>query len=152
MRLDRIMGVVLSILVIAFIYAIHDSSEYNLFELSSDKGYLVDNTFTFDGTLFNSNDSKMEVLEYKNTLNHPVMLNQNDITITCNGLSKEDEEIALKNYKVKASFTKNKNSKPDNSLLLDENEKAYIYIVSEYFGEMPENEVTCRYDISINSN
>lgn len=114
MRLDRIMGVVLSILsifYIGFYYYNNQELNDNPFELLTDAGYLSDNVAEFSEKVLSSNDSTKELIEFTNTNSYPVELNQSDITITCNGTGEtkeKDELLVTNNYKVKAKFSKEK--------------------------------------------
>lgn len=158
MRLDRIMGVVLSILVIAY-FGIKKYSSQELndhpFELLSDSGYLSDNVITLSEKVLSSNDSTADIIEFTNPYNHPVELNQSDITITCNGTGEtkeSDELLVTSNYIIKAKFSKEKNGALDDSLLVNKKDKAYIHVISEYNGALPINQVNCSYSVSVMSN
>lgn len=158
MRLDRIMGVVLSILALLY-FGIHVYNNQELndnpFELLSDSGYLSDNVATLSDKVLSSNDSSSEVIEFTNPYNYSVELNQSDITITCHGTgeTKESDELLVSsNYIIKARFSKEKNSALDNSLTVNKGEKAYIHIISEYNGSLPNNQVNCEYSVHVSSN
>lgn len=158
MRLDRIMGVVLSILALAY-FGIRDYNNQELndnpFELLSDSGYLRDNVATLNDKVLSSNDSTSEIIEFTNPYNYSVELNQSDITITCNGTGENkesDELLVASNYTIKAKFSKEKNGALDNSLLVNKGEKAYIHIINEYNGSLPSNQVSCGYSLHVSSN
>lgn len=158
MRLDRIMGVVLFILALAYFgIQTYNNQELddNPFELLSDSGYLSDNVATLNEKVLSSNDSTSEIIEFTNPYNYPVELNQSDITITCHGTgeNKESDELLVSsNYIIKAKFSKEKNGILDDSLLVDKKGKAYIHIISEYNGPLPQNKVNCDYHIRVMSN
>ena len=157
-RLDRIMGVVLSILALAYfgIQAYNDQEQNNNpFELLSDSGYLSDNVATLEDKVLSSNDSTSEIIEFTNPYNYSVELNQSDITITCHGTgaTKESDELLVSsNYTIKAKFSKEKSGILDNSLLVSKGEKAYIHVISEYNGSLPSSQVSCEYSVSVMAN
>lgn len=155
MRFDRIIGVVLSILIIAYIgfyYYNNQENNDNPFELLTDAGYLSDNVANLSDQVLSSNDSNTEVIEYTNTSNYPVELNQSDITITCTGTgeTKESDELLVNsNYIINAKFSKTRNSELNNSIKVNKGEKAYIHVISQYNGDLPSNQVSCEYSIQV---
>lgn len=155
-RIDRIMGVVLSILVISYFgfkYYTNQNKENNPFELIG-QGHMDNNIVNYDHLSFNSNDSNEEIITFTNTNPFPVEINQNDITINCTGKgsTKEADEMLVKNnYNIKARFSKEKNGALSNTLVVAKNEKIYIHIINEYYGAMPQNEVNCQYSLNIMS-
>lgn len=75
MRLDRIMGVVLSILVVSFIalkYINNEDGKDNPFELIGDNGTLANSEVQYNHQVFDSNKQNTEIIEYTNTYNYPV--------------------------------------------------------------------------------
>lgn len=159
MRLGRIVGVVLSILVLAY-FGIQklnaEEKSNNPFELIADSGYLSDgNIANLNDQVLKGNDSNVEIIEFTNIYNYPVELNKNDITITCNGTGEnkdEDEALVSNNYKLNAMFSDKKNGQLSNSLLVKQGNKAFIYVMSEYQGALPSNEVACKYSIQVSYN
>lgn len=157
MRLDRIMGVVLSILALGYFgVRTYNNQELddNPFELLSDSGYLSDNVANLKEKVLSSNDSTSEIIEFTNPYNYSVMLNQSDITITCHGTgeTKESDELLVSsNYIIKAKFSKEKNGILDDSLLVEKGEKAYIHVISEYNGSLPSSQVNCEYSVHVMS-
>ena len=157
MTIDRIMGVVLSILVFSF-YAIKyinsDSNENNPFELIGDNGYISENSINFDRMVLSNTDSTSDIIKFTNTNKYPIEMSQNDITINCTGTgeTKEyDENLVSNNYSIVIKFSKNLNSNLYNSLLVPKGETIYIHVLSEYNGNMPINQVNCDYSLDIHS-
>lgn len=158
MKIDRIMGVILFVLILSFFALKHsflEEDKSNPFELIGDNGYISENVVNYKEKVFNGNNSSTEIIEYTNTYNYPVEIKANDIAITCTGVgeSKErDEALAEANYKITAAFSESKNGDLYNSLMVPKKAKIYIHLTSEYKGEMPENKVSCEYNINISSN
>ncbi|MCH5166685.1 MAG: hypothetical protein J1F35_02210 [Erysipelotrichales bacterium] len=156
MRIDRIMGVVLSILIFSFytIKHIDIENDNNPFELIGDNGFISENVVNLDDKVLSDNSSYSNIIEYKNTNNYPVELNKNDITIKCTGTGstkEEDEYLVSNNYIINAKFSEEKNSTLYNSLLVPKGRTIYIYIISEYNGPLPTNQVSCDYSVNITS-
>lgn len=153
MRIDRIRGVVLSILVITFAaYKYIDGENVkNPFELIGDSGYISDNVATLDNT-FVDDETKgsSEVFTFTNKHSYPVLLNQNDITINCTGNS-DDVALVEANYDIKAKFSNEKNSDLYNSLYVDEGKQVYVHVISSYDGQLPESEVSCEYSLEVSA-
>jgi len=156
-RIDRIMGVVLSILVVSFIalkYYSNEEEKTNPFELIGDNGYMSENVVSYQDKVFDSNKSNTEIIEFTNPYSYPVEINSSDIIITCTGsgeTKESDEALARKNYHISAKFSEEKNGKLYNSLSVPKNNKIYIHIISEYSGDLPQNSVDCKYSLNIAS-
>lgn len=152
-RIDRILGVVLSILVISYFgikYFNSDERENNPFELIGESGSLDNNIVNLDQRT--GNDDNEEIITYTNPHSFPVLINQDDITINCTGTgsNKEADELLVKNnYNIKARFSKEQKGVLSNELLVAKNEKVYIHVISEYEGQMPTNAVSCQYSLNI---
>lgn len=157
MRLDRIMGVVLSILVVSFIalkYINNEDGKDNPFELIGDNGTLANSEVQYNHQVFDSNKQNTEIIEYTNTYNYPVEIKSSDIIITCTGTGEsrnEDEALARKNYKIIAKFSEEKNGELFSTLSVSVGEHVYIHIISEYNGELPKNPVECEYKLNVTS-
>ena len=156
MRIDRIMGVVLSILVISFITIkyIDSNNEESPFELIGDNGYISENNVNFSDKVLSEADSSSEVIKFTNTYNFPIEMSKNDITINCTGTGstkEEDENLVRNAYTISAKFSEDKNSSLYDSLLVPKGDTIYIHIISEYNGIMPSNPVACDYSINIES-
>lgn len=151
MRLGRIMGVILSFLAVMYLmnnYIEKNNSQEpnNSIELIGDIGYVEKNNLNLE-----NND--YEVMEFKNNYNYPVEISADSISITCKGVgnTKEDDEyLVSNNFKINAYFSKELNGIKEKSLIINKKEKVYIYVISEYVGEVyPSNEVACDYNINI---
>lgn len=157
MRLDRIMGVILSILVISFIgvkYFNNEEGKDNPVELIGDNGTIANSEVKFANQTFDSNKQNVEIIEYTNTFNHPVEIKNNDIIITCTGSGEtkdSDEELARKNYSINARFSTKKDSELFSTLSVAVNQTVYIHVISEYTGELPQNPVECQYKLNVTS-
>lgn len=158
MRLDRIMGVVLSILVVSFIALKHYNNEEgreNPFELIGDNGTINDSLVSYSSrNVSDTNNTNTDIIEYTNTFNRPVEINSSDIIITCTGVGEqkeEDEALAHNNYHIKAKFSKDKNGELFNSLSVSAKETIYIHVISEYKGSLPNNPVECEYKLNVTS-
>lgn len=146
------MGGMLAILGLFGYLKNNTNSELDSLKLIGDNGYVSKNTVNYGNQVFDENKENVEVIEYTNKFNYPVELKESDIILNCigSGNSKEDdEELAQKNYHIKAKFSKNKNGEKMSSLLVPEKSKAYIFVVSEYDGDKPINPVSCEYSLSI---
>lgn len=151
MKLDRILGVILSILVISFI-VLKSNTDEKPFELIGDNGYMENSSVSYQDQVFDKNDSNTEIIEYTNTFNYPVEIKENDIIITCTGsgiTKEEDEALAEKNYHINAKFSETKTGELYSSLKVPKKSKAFIHIVSEYLGDLPTNPVSCEYKLNI---
>lgn len=156
MKIGRIMGVVLSILIFSYyaIKYIDSNNENNPFELIGDNGYISENIVNFDDKVLSSNDSTSEVIKFTNTYSYQIEMSQNDITINCTGTgsTKEEDEALVKNgYTVIAKFSDEMNSSLYNSLLVPVGKTIYIHVISEYKGGLPVNPVSCEYNLNIQS-
>ena len=156
MRIDRIMGVVLSLLIFSFyiVKNIYNENDNNPFELIGDNEYISGNSLALDDRVLGENSSYSDIIKYTNTNKYPVELNNNDITITCTGAGstkEEDEYLVNNNYNISAKFSEEKNSNLYNSLLVPKGKTIYIHITSEYRGALPTNEVSCDYSVNITS-
>lgn len=155
MKIDRIMGVVLSILIFSFFtikYIDSNQNEVSPFELIGDNGYISADTITYNEKVLGNSDSTSEVIKFTNTNNYPVEFNKNDITITCTGTGstkEEDEFLASNNYSVNVKFSETENGTLYNSLLVPKGKSIYIHIISEYNGTMPSNPVSCNYSLNL---
>lgn len=99
-----------------------------------------------------SDDTAKEYITYKNNFSYPVELTNNDIYVICtgNGENKEvDEALVEKNLKITAKFKKNAEDKPEDSYVVGKNEEVLIEISSNYEGDKPINEVSCRFGVNI---
>lgn len=152
MRLGRIMGVILSFLVVMYLankYISNDFSQAtnNSIELTGDIAYLENTNFD------RKNSKDIEVIEYVNKYNHPVEISEDSVSITCEGVgnTKEDDEILVRNnFEINTYFSKELNGTKEESLVINKKEKIYIYIISTYVGEkFPTSEVKCDYNIEI---
>lgn len=157
MKLDRIMGVILSILIFSFIALkyVNGGNIDNPFELIGDNGYISENTVNYKEQVFKSNDESSEIIEFTNPYNYPVSISTNDITITCTGVGEtkeEDELLAEKNYNLSTKFSEEKNGNLYNSLMVPKKAKVYIHVKSEYKGQMPNNPVSCEYQVNVAAN
>ena len=157
MRIDRIMGVVLSVLILSFVAFKHIESMNDFdrpIELIGDNGYISENIVNYDDKLLSANDSYRDVIEFTNTNIYPIEMNQNDITINCTGtgITKEDDETLVSgNYNIKAKFSEEINSDLYDSLLVPRGKTIYIHVIGEYRGDMPSNQVLCDYSLNIQS-
>ncbi|MCX4249356.1 MAG: hypothetical protein OSJ65_06315 [Bacilli bacterium] len=152
MRIDRILGVILSILVISFIVLKQFNTDEQPFELIGDNGYMENSSISYQDKVLNKNESTKEIIEYTNTNNYPVEIKNNDIIITCTGsgsTKEEDEALAEKNYHINAKFSETKNGSQYSSLKVPRKSKAFIHVVSEYLGDLPNNSVSCEYKLNI---
>lgn len=156
MKLDRIMGGILSILVVVLIGNYVNSNNEkisNPFELIGENGTLAVNEVTFNQKNISETDkTSEEVIEYSNNENYPVTLTSDAIDTICTGESRVDEELVEKNYVIKASFSETKHGLKSNSLVVEPGKKAYIHINTSYEGnEFPKSEVQCEYNIYVNA-
>lgn len=159
MKLGRILGVFLSIGVIAFAvaYGKVDSKENNSpIELASANGVIKDEEVEFGNVVLDmENNQNIDKIKFTNTNNYPVELGTSSIDLICtgSGVNKEkDEFIVSKNMHIKASFAKGENATKYDSLLVNKDETIYIFIASQYDGdEYPLNEVNCNYRVNIES-
>lgn len=158
MKIDRIIGSILSILIVIYLVIQkydNKSINENSLELLSDSGYQSYNIATLDKKTITSNDSITDIIEFINPYNYSIELNQSDVTISCHGAgeTKESDELLVSsNYSIKAKFSKEKNGILHNSLVIDKREKAYIHVISEYKGTLPNNQVDCNYQVRVISN
>lgn len=158
MRLDRIMGVVLSILVVSFIavkYLNNEEGNNNPFELIGDSGTISDSSVYYENRkVSESNNENTEVIKYTNTNNYPVEIRSSDIIITCTGSGErkyEDEALTRKNYSINAKFSNELNGELYTTLSVPVNKTVYIHVISKYNGELPSNPVECEYSLNVTS-
>lgn len=159
MKLGRILGVILSIGIVAFAvaYGKVDSMENNgPVELASSNGVISDEGVEFGNVVLDmDNNQNVNMVKFTNTNSYPVELGTSSIDIICTGSGEnkaEDELIVSKNMKVRASFAKSEKDTKYDSMLVKKNETIYIFIASEYVGdEYPLNEVNCNYNVNIQS-
>lgn len=158
MRLDRIMGVILSILVVSFIAFKHynnEESASNPFELIGDNGTISSSHVQFqDRAVSDDNKSNTEVIKYTNTYNYPVEIKSSDIIITCTGVGEfkeEDEALVKSNYSIKAKFSNELNSEQYSTLSVSVGQTVYIHVITAYNGIEPKNPVECEYSLTVTS-
>ena len=157
MRIGRVLGVVLSILVVGIIlnYAVFNAQgKNNPFELVQANEVVRDgNTFAGNQVLDMENTEEVEILTFTNKESHSVMLNKSSIQVVCHGSGEHkehDEALVERNLKIKASFSATKKGLRHDSLSVEEKGEAYIFINSSYEGdEYPLEEVSCKYNIQI---
>lgn len=157
MKTGRVMGLLLSILAVLFVidyYVDGDSVNTNSFELLGDAGIMYDHTATYDNVRLN-NDNKKSInkLKFTNTRSYTVTLSESSINIVCTGSGEhkdDDEYLVSKNMKVKASFADSNDGIKVESLNVASGDTAFVYVTSSYTSEeLPTNEVTCDYEISL---
>lgn len=157
MRLDRIMGVVLSILVVSFVAIKYQNNDENNnpFELIGDSGTISNSSVHYENRkVFESNNANTDIIKYTNTYNYPVEIRSSDIIITCTGSGEskdEDEALARKNYNINAKFSNELNGELYSTLSVPVNKTVYIHIISKYDGELPSNPVECEYSLNVTS-
>lgn len=159
MKLGRILGVILSIGIVAsaVAYGKVDSNENNgPIELANNNGVISEEGVEFGNVVLDmDNNQNINVVKFTNTNSYPVELGTSSIDLVCTGSGEnkeEDEFIVSKNMKVKASFAKSENDTKYDSMLIKKNETVYIFIANEYVGEeYPLNEVNCNYNVNIQS-
>ncbi len=159
MKLGRILGVILSVGIVAFAvaYGKVDSMENNgPIELASANGVISDEGVEFGNVVLDMDNNKnVNVVKFTNTNSYPVELGTSSIDIICTGSGEhkaEDELIVSKNMKIKAAFAESENGTKYDSILVKKHETVYIFVASEYVGdEYPMNEVNCNYNVNIQS-
>ena len=159
MKLGRILGVILSILVFVICtnkYASEANNDNsNPFAFLSDSVNVIDNnTVKYGNTVVDmDNKDNIEVITYTNKNGYTVNLTQKDITVICNGsgsTKEADEALVSKNMKIKAAFSEDEHGKKYDSLLVNNRETVYIHVISTYSGDkLPMNEVYCDYSVNI---
>lgn len=157
MKTGRIMGVLLSILVVLLLvdyYVDGDSVNTNSFELLGDAGVIYDHTATYDNvSLGNENKESINKIKFTNTRSYPVTLSESSINIKCNGSGQyknDDEYLVFKNMKIKTSFADSNDGIKHESLTVEAGDNAYVFVNSSYTSEeLPKNEVVCDYEIAL---
>lgn len=154
MKMYRSLGVILSLLAVIFVsnkYIDGKSFSEIADNSSSSKNEI---SYNLDDTSFtNESKSKENIITYKNEYKYSLTLNESNIKIKCNGSgeNKEDDEALVeKNIKIKVLYSKDKIHKYE-SIKIDKDETAYIYISNQYEGTYPTREVSCSYSINIDA-
>ena len=155
MKIDRTLGVLLSILVVIIILIYNNSIEslnnQDSFGLIGDSGVLSDGVVSYNSQEYDENNTKnAELIEFVNKENYPVTINSNEVSIKCEGSTAKENEIVKNNYKIYATFSNDKSSEKYEYLRVLPKEKIYIHINTSYEGDtFPTNDVTCNYSINI---
>lgn len=153
MNLGRIMGVILSILIITAFINKENNRENgkNTFESVGSVAEITENSINFDSiSLDEENNSNMNIIKYTNNQPYTIELAASNITINCKGNSKADEELVQKNMKVSAYFTKSDKIEAVSNIRINSKETTFINIENVYNGdEYPDEEVDCEYSIDI---
>ena len=139
----------MAIIVMEFMY--YRNIEENTFGIS-----LNEQNIDLDAEINKENNGSYQILEFKNNHNYSVRITTEDIILECKGYgpTKEaDEELVKNNYEIEVSFSKEKDGKKEDDILLDKNDTAYIHVNTYYKDAVyPTNRVGCNYSININSN
>lgn len=155
MKFDRILGVILSFLLVVLFIAFYNSKDtfanQDTFELIGDSGLIADNEIKYESVDFSeTNTTNEEIIEFTNKENYPVTINSTNVSISCTGSSEEENDMVAKNYSIYSTFSKGKNGIQDKSMLVNPKEMIYIHINSNYSGKYyPTADVTCNYKLDI---
>lgn len=155
MKLGRIMGVFLSMLIVmgAINLSLHKDAESMSLGLAMENDYhhIQTNNVVMDA----SNKKNVDRISYTNTNNHQINISSSDIKISCIGSGKNeynDVNLVKDNFKINAKFAKTANGNKYDSLTVEKREKVYIYLYTEYVGDtFPSNEVICNYSVKIDT-
>jgi hypothetical protein len=138
MKLGRIMGVILSILVTTMLisyYYINNKVNNNSIELIGDS--------------VSTNDYE-DIIKYTNNQNYSIDIEASNVNITCHGENESDEDLVKSNMKISALFSNSINGNKEESINIKSKESIYIHVVKEYTSDIyPSNDVTCDYSIDI---
>ena len=151
MKVGRSVGAILSLLIVMlFTNRYIDGKSYSRYANNNEETNIA---YDIPDQIFdNSSDNKEETITYKNEFGYPIYLNQSSIKIKCTGYGdnkEDDEELVKSNIQIKVLFSKDKKNKSE-SIRLEKNEIVYIYVVSNYTKDIyPTKEVTCNYNINI---
>lgn len=154
MKIDRIMGVILSIIVVLLLIGRYkdNNRDSNPFEINSTNGSVSLNNVNYDAVKFDGEvNSNANITEYVNKLSYKVTLSNDSISTSCTGVTHDDEILAESNYIVKAYFSYEKNGELFKSIDVEPGQKVYIHVISSYEGKYPVNEVSCNYNVGIYS-
>lgn len=159
MKMDRIIGVILSIIVVIILYGKNYTENYS--QIVDNSFGLLDSNASVEGTgvkygnvvLDMDNFENVDVITYTNKASTSITLDTSNISVTCKGTgenAKRDEALVEKNIDIKAAFSKSHQGNKYDSLEVLKKEKVYVFVTSKFMSkEYPQNEVTCEYTISL---
>ncbi len=144
MNCEKILGGLVTIGVL-LILIVGSKAHNNAMTLDNvnNLGYL-ENNLTLD------NNSAVSMLEYVNTHNYDIELNTESVNLECLSKNEDVASNVQEDMKLNVLFAKDSDSKKKSSLVLAQDEKAYIYVTARYNGEYPISEVVCEYNINLN--